>query len=100
MSAPEPADTVTAARAEVEQTREELGETVEALAHKADVKGRAHDKAGELKHRAQETAQQVRAKAQEVAGKLQARAQETPPALAAIGAGATLTAIVLARRRR
>lgn len=77
MSAPEPADTLAAARAEVEQTREALGETVEALAHKADVKSRAHDKADELKHRAQETAQQVQSKAQEVAGKLQAKAQET-----------------------
>jgi hypothetical protein len=77
MSASDQTDTLAAARAEVEQAREELGETVEALAHKADVKARAHDKADELKERAQETAHQVQAKAQEVARKLQAKAQET-----------------------
>ena len=77
MSASDRPDTLAAARAEVEQAREELGETVEALAHKADVKGRAQDKAGELKTRAQETAQQVQAKAQEAAHRLQAKAQET-----------------------
>ena len=31
-------------RADIEQTRRELGETAAALAHKADVKSRAHDK--------------------------------------------------------
>ena len=77
MSASDQADTLAAARAGVEQAREELGETVEALAHKADVKGRAQDKAGELKSRAQETAHQVQAKAQEAAHRLQAKAQET-----------------------
>jgi len=76
MSASDQADTLAAARAGVEQAREELGETVEALAHKADVKGRAQDKAGELKSRAQETAHQVQAKAQEAAHRLQAKAQE------------------------
>jgi len=77
MSAPDQADTLAAARAEVERAREELGETVEALAHKADVKGRAHDKADELKSRAQDAAHQVQAKAHEAAQKLQAKAQET-----------------------
>lgn len=70
------ADTVAAARAEVQQTREELGETVEALAHKADVKARAHEKADEIKARAQESAQQLQAKAHELAAKAQAKAQE------------------------
>jgi len=36
-------------RAEIEDTREELGDTVEALAAKTDVKTRARDKADELK---------------------------------------------------
>lgn len=76
MSASDQADSLAAARAEVEQAREELGETVEALAHKADVKGRAHDKVEEVKDRAQETAQQVQARAQDVAHRLQAKAQE------------------------
>ena len=36
-------------RREIEHTREELGETVEALAHKADVKGQAREKVEEVK---------------------------------------------------
>ena len=77
MSTSDQADSLAAARAEVEQAREELGETVEALAYKADVKARAHDKADELRERAQATAQQVQARAQEAAQKLQAKAQQT-----------------------
>ncbi|HEY2672446.1 MAG TPA: DUF3618 domain-containing protein [Rugosimonospora sp.] len=46
-------------RAEIEQTRAALGETVGALAAKADVKARAHDKAGEVKARIQRTARGV-----------------------------------------
>ena len=76
MSASDHSDTLAAARAEVEQARQELGETVEALAYKADVKARAHDKADELKDKAQQTAHQVQAKAQETAQRLQAKAQQ------------------------
>ena len=36
-------------RAEIEETREELGETVEALAAKTDVKARVRERADELK---------------------------------------------------
>ena len=36
-------------RADIEHTREELGETAAALAEKADVKARAHDKVEETK---------------------------------------------------
>ena len=39
-------------RAEIEDTREELGDTVEALAAKTDVKTRAREKADELKRSA------------------------------------------------
>jgi hypothetical protein len=39
-------------RAEIEETREDLGETVEALAAKTDVKTRAREKADELKRSA------------------------------------------------
>ena len=38
-------------RADIDQTREELGDTVEALAAKTDVKGRAKDKAQETKEK-------------------------------------------------
>ncbi len=75
MSADEP-DTLAAARAEVERTREELGETVEALAYKADVKARAKDKAGEVKAKAAETVEQVKAKAGETVDEVKAKAEE------------------------
>jgi hypothetical protein len=41
---------------EIEQTRERLGQTVEELAAKADVKARARAKAAELKAKAQDQA--------------------------------------------
>jgi hypothetical protein len=40
-------------RQEIEQTRQSLGETVDELAAKADMKARAQAKAGEAKARAQ-----------------------------------------------
>ncbi|MEA2151505.1 MAG: hypothetical protein QOD69_3335 [Solirubrobacteraceae bacterium] len=87
MSADEP-DTLAAARAEVERTREELGNTVEALAYKADVKARAHDKVDEVKAHAAEkvhevkaqavdAAEQVKAKAEATVGQVKAKAEET-----------------------
>ncbi|MFE9534481.1 DUF3618 domain-containing protein [Streptomyces sp. NPDC006691] len=64
---------------EVEQARHELGRTVEALAAKADVKARAHDRASELKEqvgtRVAELSDDVRAAAHGVQEKL-----PTPPA--------------------
>ena len=50
-------------RAEIEQTREELGETVEQLAAKVDVKGRARAKTAELTGRVKDKAVQARASA-------------------------------------
>jgi uncharacterized protein DUF3618 len=52
-------DEVAAAREQVEQTREELAQTVAALADKADVKARARDKLVETKQRAQQRVQQA-----------------------------------------
>jgi hypothetical protein len=46
-------------REEIAQTREELAETVQALAAKADVKGRARDKVAGLKDSAQDKVTQV-----------------------------------------
>ncbi|GAA3447832.1 DUF3618 domain-containing protein [Planomonospora venezuelensis] len=52
-----------AVRRDIEETRRELGDTVEALAHKTDVKGRVHETAAhmgdDLKSRVQGTAAQV-----------------------------------------
>ena len=39
-------------REEIERTRADLADTVDALHAKVDVKARAHDKAEEIKHRA------------------------------------------------
>jgi len=52
-------------REEIEDTREELGETVAAVAEKTDVKRQAQAKKDELKGRATEKASEARAKAQE-----------------------------------
>ena len=70
MTTPEP---VTAAelQREIEQTRERLGETVEELAAKVDVKARAQAKAAEAKAKAQ-------AKAAEVSGWIR-QSQEGQP---------------------
>ena len=50
-------------RQEIERTREQLGETVEQLAAKTDVKGRARAKATELAGRARRTVAQARTQA-------------------------------------
>lgn len=56
-------------REDVERTREQLGDTVEALAHKANVPER-------VKGKADETKQAVQAKAGEVRQQVQAKAKE------------------------
>jgi hypothetical protein len=50
-------------RQEIEQTRKQLGETVEQLTAKPDVKGRARAKAAELAGRAKSTTAQMRTQA-------------------------------------
>jgi len=50
------ADTPEALRHDIERTRSELGETIEALAAKADVKARAHEAAEEVRERVQSAA--------------------------------------------
>ncbi len=49
-------------RADIEATREQLGDTVEALAAKTDVKARAHDRVEEIKTDARAKAEEVKAK--------------------------------------
>jgi ABC-type transporter Mla subunit MlaD len=65
-------------REEIERTREQLGETVEQLAAKTDVQGRARAKAAELAGRVKTTTAQARTQAAarfgNVRGQLQARA--------------------------
>ncbi|WP_367047123.1 DUF3618 domain-containing protein [Streptomyces sp. Je 1-332] len=77
MNQPHDKDTAGAGelRAKVEQTRQDLGETVEALAAKTDVKARAQEKAvaikGQTATKAAELSEQARAKATEAAQVLQ-----------------------------
>jgi ElaB/YqjD/DUF883 family membrane-anchored ribosome-binding protein len=90
MSEETPGDAkVAALRSEIEQTRAELGETVELLAQKADVKARAKEKVDETKARAAaaaaEAKEKARVKAQHVAESSRELAQElrTDPAVPA-----------------
>ena len=60
---------------EIERTRERLGDTVDELAAKADVKARTRAKAAEVKAKAQDKAAEVKAKAQDKAAEVKAKAQ-------------------------
>ncbi|XVV10507.1 DUF3618 domain-containing protein [Actinoplanes sp. CA-131856] len=109
--APAPKPTVEELRAEIKQTRAELGETVQALAAKADVKARAKDQV-------EQTKQRVRAQALEATGRVRAkvrsaadRVQETdvsevraaspvPLQLVVAGVVAIVGVILIVRGRR
>ena len=91
MSTPESAPDI---QAEIERTRERLGETVEELAAKVDVKARAQDKAADLKAKAQATAADVKAKAQGTAADVRAKA----PAAATEWSGRVRQSQVVQRR--
>jgi ElaB/YqjD/DUF883 family membrane-anchored ribosome-binding protein len=72
-AAPAPAESTEEAktpaeiRAEIDQTREELGDTVEALAEKTDVKAQAKAKVEDVKTQAKAKVEEVKAKAAEAA---------------------------------
>jgi hypothetical protein len=95
-------------RAEIEQTRADLGETVEALAAKTDVKARAKDAAGNVADRAKEQAGKAADAAKDAAASVHEHIADVPsPARrpmpwALIGAGVAAVAgvAVLVRRRR
>lgn len=63
-------------REQVEQTREELGDTVAQLAAKADVKQRAQDKAAETKAQVQSKAAETKAQVQDKAAEAKAQVQD------------------------
>jgi hypothetical protein len=77
---------------EIEETREELGATVEALAHKADVKAVVHEKVEEGK-------EQLQRKEHELKAKLR-HALDGPAVPGAVAAVAGLLLLVSLRRRR
>jgi len=97
VSAPGPADDPQGLQEEIERTREHLGQTVEALAAKVDVKARAQEEAGRLigrlKGRAIAARQQAAAKAyqarHQVADKAGGPRQQASDAAASIAGTAS-----------
>jgi hypothetical protein len=92
----EPDAKVAALRSEIEETRAELGETVELLAQKADVKARAQEKVDETKARAVVAAGEAK-------DTLHTSVREKPKqwvAVAAAALAAFAALVVLKRRRR
>jgi uncharacterized protein DUF3618 len=91
-------------REEIERTREHLGETVEQLAAKADVRGRAQAKAAELAGQVTRQARSAVARGRVQAA--QARKQGAGAArkhrvpLSAVTAGVLLTAVAVIIWRR
>jgi Protein of unknown function (DUF3618) len=91
---------------EIERTRERLGETVDELAAKADVKSRARAKAAEMKATAQERAAEMKAKmavkAADVSGQMgQSQvARRRWPIAAAAATAVVIGSIVVWRRRK
>jgi Protein of unknown function (DUF3618) len=84
---------------DIEQTRAQLADTVEALAHKADVKAQVKEKGAELKESATQTATHVRESAAEAVTQAKANARrvaQRPPQhqAAAVGIAAALVALI------
>ncbi|MDH6461349.1 ElaB/YqjD/DUF883 family membrane-anchored ribosome-binding protein [Micromonospora sp. A200] len=102
-----------ALRAEIRRTRVELGETMELLAARADVKARLRESAGQAKERMREQAAQtvarVRGQAAQKADVARAQASEKgavvrrnpmPWATVAAGAVAAVVVLLIVRGRR
>jgi uncharacterized protein (TIGR03382 family) len=87
-------------RREIERTRAELGATVEALAHKTDVKAQAREKAELAKQQAREKAELAKQQAREKAELARSQAQQKPAVPIAVGVGVALVGLWLLRRRR
>jgi hypothetical protein len=89
MTAPDPASAAELQQ-DIERTREHLGQTVDELAAKADVKSRARAKTAEVKGKAADVSGQVR--------RSQLVQRRWPLAVAA--AGVILASIAVWRRRK
>jgi len=83
-------------RADIERTRQHLGETAEALAAKADVKARAQQKASQVKEQATARASQVANQVKEQA----ASGWRSNPAALATAAAVVFAVIAIAAWRR
>jgi F0F1-type ATP synthase assembly protein I len=77
-------------RRDIEHTREELADTAAALAERADVKARAHEKVEETRARAHVKVEETKAKA---------RANPMPPALIAAAVAGVIAGLIILRRR-
>ena len=81
-------------RADIERTREDLGDTVAALAEKTDVKARARDKVAEVRQNVNQRRTELVGRAREsspdgassAATQVRAKAQENPIPTAALAA--------------
>jgi hypothetical protein len=82
---------------DIELTRERLGETVEALAAKTDVKARARDKVGEVTGQVRAKGDQLRAKGSARAGALSERLKNSD--LKSTGIAGAQRAIATVRER-
>ena len=91
-------------RAEIEQTRQDLGQSVDALSAKLDVKTRTKERIDALKVQAQLGVSQARVRAAELTADVRAPLDELP-ARTVVPVGVTLVglsavALLLWRRRR
>jgi hypothetical protein len=83
---------------EIERTRDHLGDTIDELAGKADMKARARARAAEIRARAQDRAADVSDRVrQSKVGQSQALQRRWPLAVAA---GVLIAGSVIIRRRR
>jgi ElaB/YqjD/DUF883 family membrane-anchored ribosome-binding protein len=101
-SAMPPSDDPDAIRADIDRTRDELGDSVQALAAKADVKARAQQKLAAAKERARHAAQDASVRAKSTAQQTGDTVRQRPGPAAGIFAAvaAAVGAVLLARRRR
>jgi hypothetical protein len=91
---------------QIEQARERLGETVEELAARADMKARARARAAEMKDRAVQVSGRVKDRTVDVSGRVRQHPAMQHPAVQrrwpfAVAAGLAVvgTAIIWRRRR-
>jgi hypothetical protein len=91
-------------QADIVQTRQELGETVEALTAKLDVKERTKQKAVETKERATQKAAETKARVVDKAHSVQHAARDNPeksvPVAAIVLICALAVGLLMWRRRR
>jgi Protein of unknown function (DUF3618) len=88
---------------EIERTREHLGDTIDGLAGKADLKARARTRAAEVKARAQDRAADMSGRIrQSKIGQNEATQGQGPQRRwpVAVAAGVLIAGTVLIRRRR